>query len=638
LTATNETDLAHEAALAMELGAPGAAADDPVTHRLIHVGFQLECDRQFAEAAKFYRKVAESVEAWPDNRANAALRLGVSLGELGDLSGAAAAFQLSASTAVSHRLLRVAAFHGGCLLMVVGDHRQALELFQRLAELEPTSADEPSLYAANCLVAAARVRLGQGSEELPDPAALHDSRDSVSAFELARALDQTGHLEFALRFYTALAQAGDTPESIRQYAAMRLPLLSQQLSLREAHSGVAVTVPAIYAEVHRLVQPGAGKREIAEAARLCDLLPQDRSDHPELVLNSLMTVAFELEKAGSPNIAANLYRRVLDFPEVDAHHRCNGSFRLGLLLLNGENHNDAVDLLHEALDGNENLALIRAIVETLADMHARVCQWQEAREVVAWAVERTEHEPQESLYWQLRDVHLRAHGQEIADYDQTAATLLPSTRPESAGVATVWFQTAVALESCGYLTQARVFYDELMKCSELPPGMRTRLLYRLGLVLDRLMYFREAQEHLHAAVVSDDPEPEAQSEARMRLANLRFLMDEFDAAIDDFEDLRRTGVNGRVRSESQIRYATCLIRLGRQDEARLELEQSRTGLLNGTEFEVKADLMLAEMAESSENYKVAMICYDRVIHNPLSEPLTKAAALTRLSVLKKLRR
>ena len=162
-------------------------------------------------------------------------------------------------------------------------------------------------------------------------------------------------------------------------------------------------------------------------------------------------------------------------------------------------------------------------------------------------------------------------------------------------------------------------------------------MYRLGLVLDRLMMFDEAQRYLHAAVVSEDPNPEARADARLRLANLRYLLDQFDVVIHDYEDMRRSGLSGRVRAESHIKYASCLVRLGRMHDAKMELLQ-RPADVTGTEFEVKTDLMLAEMAENDGDRNVAVECYERVIHNPLSEPLTKAAALTRVAALRKGRR
>ncbi len=618
------------------LGTPGPGADDPVAKALLETGLQLEGRGQIPEAVSLYERVLNCDVAHPDFRAHASLRLGLIHAQVGQEDRAIELFQF-ALIAHNTMILRVACYHAGTRLASRGRYHDAYDIFVRMAEHRPITQFEPSELAARCLLTAMRIRLGKHHEALPAFRSEPDATEAGAAFELAKALDDTEQIEDAIPFYAAVAASESLLHTTRDYARTRQEVLTEFLRLRDAPPGTHIPVPVVFEQICRYLRRG-GENNVAEANRLCEQLAQSPAEHLSLAVAALINVGVEMERIGRPNGAQRLYRRVLSMQGVDEPNRRNASVRLGLLLAADNRHEEAIPLLYDAIEDNTDLNMVRPAVETLVYIHSCRSEWEEARDIAALGAEVNAGDPQESLFWHLRYVQFRAHRNDVEEYDDSASSLLTGVRPETPRTASAWFDAAMALEVSGYLPQSRIFYQELLNCKPLPPGMRTRAMYRVGMVLDRLMQFREAQAMLHAAVISDDTEPEAQAEARLRLANLRFLMDEFDAVIDDFEDLRRTGTTGRIRCESQIRYATCLMRLGNAEAAKAELEQSRQSLLQGTEFEVKADLMLAEMAENESNRAEAMAAYERIMHNPLSEPLTKAAALTRFDTLRRNRR
>lgn len=634
----DEANLSRAAELVAQFGPPGPAFDDPVAHTLVHVAFGLERSGRLDEAVALYRRVVDSDIVFADTRAHASLRLGLTLLQRGDRADAAHALHLASTTAITPFIIRLAGYHGGNVLNELGEPQRALEMYERMSAVEPSCPEEPSKLAADYLVSAMRLTLGHSVDSLPPAAENPDALEGSGAFHLAAVLEQADRIEQAVGFYQVVLRTPAIPESMTQFAREREALLSQQLAVRKAPFGAAVPVPAVCAEIFRLLQRKRDEDDILEANRLCDLLPQHPTEYVDSVVHALMGVGLELERIARPNTASRLYRRVIAIPDAEEQNRRNAYFRLGFLHVIDNKLDEAAPLLHAAIEGTDNKVIIRQAVEYLVHIHALRAEWTEGLQVVAAGAAVSEDDPQESLFWTLRGVHFRAHLNEIEEYDEAAENILPEDLPQSPRVAQAWFDAGHALEVSGYLSQARVFYEELLDSTVLPPGLSTRLRFRLGVVLDRLMMFREAQAMLHAAVISEDPDPESQTEARLRLANLRFLMDEFDAVIGDFEDLRRTGGSARVRAESQLRYATCLLRLGKSAESKRELETSRTELLHGTEFEVKADLMLAEMAENAADRTAAVDAYERVIHNPLSEPLTKAAALARVAALRKGRR
>ncbi|MBC8165951.1 MAG: hypothetical protein H7Y20_08770 [Bryobacteraceae bacterium] len=466
-----------------------------------------------------------------------------------------------------------------------------------------------------------------------------DSMEAIAALEAAAALQEAGDLENTSNLLAAALDSSHLNEITRCDAFRRLALVKERINLRQSSVAARVSVEALHAEIWHLLHSGAEK-DIAEAGRLCGSFPEAAGEQMPLVVHATICTALELEQRGRSRAAAVLYRKVLANENAPPNDRANGALRAGLILLAAGNRMEAIPLLRRALEQSEACVTIAASVPLL-ELLAWNEEWEEALSIGENARALVASDPSLSLFLDLWLVRCRAHLGQIDENDESAATILPSIdKSVESASAPAWMEAAFTLEQCGYLHQSKVFYELLLSTSDLPQGMRTNLHYRLGIVLDRLLYFDAAEVQLRAALESDDPFPAAKAEARLRLATLRFLMDEYESAMPDFRLLREdAGMTSRIRAEAQLRYATCLFRTGRQEEARTEfLECRKEGSGGDTEFEVKADLLLAELAEARNDDAEAIDCYSRLIRHPLSEPLTRAAALARSQALKRLKR
>ena len=170
------------------------------------------------------------------------------------------------------------------------------------------------------------------------------------------------------------------------------------------------------------------------------------------------------------------------------------------------------------------------------------------------------------------------------------------------------------------------------------PGLsghtRTNCHYRLAMMHDSLANWDESLRHYRMAVDAPPDFPEAQAHARFRLAELLYLSEDYAAALDDYAALRHAPeITAGQRVEAQFRFGVCLLRLGRREESRRELElcSERAG---GSGYDVKSDLCLAELFEMQKDFAAAGARYRRVIANHGADPLTKAAALARLDALR----
>lgn len=395
---------------------------------------------------------------------------------------------------------------------------------------------------------------------------------------------------------------------------------------------------ALYVEICTHLVAGT-EHGVMEAARLCGLIPAESLTDDPVIVPAVMTVGARLESLGKMDPAALLFDRIRLTERAVADDRANAALHLALIRLASDRRDDALELLRQSLKLAGSPPIILAASGSAVVLLQERAEWEEALAIARRARATVVDNPALALFFDLRTVQSSAQLRELPDTDDASLVLPEHANALDPSSSADWMNAAFALELCGYPGQARAFYERLLKLKELPTGMRTNLHYRLGLVLDRLLDFEGAERHLHAAVHSTDPFPAAQSEARLRLAQLRFLMDDFDAALPDFDFLRTEGTSVRIRSEAQLRYGTCLLRSDRPEEARVELLRCRTDGFGGdTEFEVKADLLLAEIAEASGDFRESTDCYERIVHHPLSEPLTRAAALTRLQQVRRMQR
>ena len=193
--------------------------------------------------------------------------------------------------------------------------------------------------------------------------------------------------------------------------------------------------------------------------------------------------------------------------------------------------------------------------------------------------------------------------------------------------ARLWMEAAFGLEESGDLAAAGALYDGLLGQEGLPDEVRVNANFRNGLVREQGMDW-EASRRLYEAAVDAPPcFPEAQREARKRLAILLLNMEEYSLAEAHFAALSAMAEAPRAeRAGFHLQRAKCLWNNSAAEEALAELAKCRE-LYPGAEVKVKAELLRAEIYVQQGDRRAAAECCRRVAQHPSAEPLTKAAAL-----------
>lgn len=553
------------------------------------------------------------------------------LEKAGDLEGAARAWAEAAASAPSEAAARLAAFQLAAVLTRLKRFDEALETLEKLAARPGPAV---SVLAIELRRAAILVRSRRSAGE-PEVPVLANSVEALSCLDLASALDATDALAPALRLYTAAQSSGLLDPDAAAHAAERSAILERRLAARDPGASLPadrITARALHAEIWACLERGAAG-DLDEAGRLCSLMPPASEATAPLIAHVLMATAFELEQAGQLPRAQALYRRLMQEPHIDAAHRANAAFRLGLTLAGSGRHQESVAAFQSAVDtpGDAGLQTAAALhlVAALLQRHDYARAAAVADAVLALG-SRDAHARR--ILWFNR-LFCRARMLAIPLDDVEAAAELPPPGAEvDPGVASAWLQAAFALEQAGRLRLSRILYERLLTAPVLPAGMRANLHYRTGVVLELMFDYDGAAAQFRAAIETQDSFPIAQAEAHHRLAGLHYMLEDFESALAAYEKLRRMpDLGGYQRAEAQLKYATSLLRLDRLAEAEAELARCREpGAGQGTAIEVQADLLLAEIAERRADWNMVRDCLQRVIRNPAAEPLTKTAALAKL--------
>ena len=364
---------------------------------------------------------------------------------------------------------------------------------------------------------------------------------------------------------------------------------------------------------------------LAEAARLCQELPEPSdAAGAALAQQALMECGFRLETAQDPALASVLYERLAGAPWADAAHRSNAWYHLAIVrLANG--------------DAEGSLAACQAAVAPGSDPHIqavgrfylvhllkRAKRWEEgAAEAELVLADAPAGISRLDILFERTTCLARA-----GRVDAAAGLELPAPgnllSPMSARL---WMEAAFGLEESGDLAAAEALYDGLLGQEGLPDEVRVNANFRNGLVREQGMDW-EASRRLYEAAVDAPPcFPEAQREARKRLAILLLNMEEYSLAEAHFAALSAMAEAPRAeRAGFHLQRAKCLWNNSAAEEALAELAKCRE-LCPGAEVEVKAELLRAEIYVQQGDRRAAAECCRRVAQHPSAEPLTKAAAL-----------
>ena len=467
-----------------------------------------------------------------------------------------------------------------------GHSHHAMRLYQQLADGEQAHAalrDNATFRLGLLLEAAGRTGEAIGRYTASAERSIDKSFRVLGAYHVAAALERTG--EYAEAILWTERGAAEDPVGVPSPLAFSLKRVTCLARLQRTSE---IAVPKACDELHALEQAG------------------------------WMEAAAAVDKSGDLEKARCLYQGLLAANGLPACLRSDAETRLLLLPRQGDGLLGAVYAALSAEDYSRALELLDH----------------------SGAAELVSNQPLDATALPLWFARVRAsamlHRIDGFQEDLTASLPLPGSGVSN-DIACMWTEAAFALERGGYAQAARLFYERLLPEEGVPGPVRTNLHYRLGIVLDSLMEWRQAMEQYQLAIASPYPFPAAQTDALMKLAEMFYAMENYEQALAGFAELRSLAeLAPDSRARAQLRFATCLLRLGRATEAETELQVCRLpGKGAQTEFEVKADLLLVEVYERRKDWRSARECMLRVVNNPASEPITKAAALSKLRSMKK---
>ena len=364
---------------------------------------------------------------------------------------------------------------------------------------------------------------------------------------------------------------------------------------------------------------------LANAAGLCAESPEPSSQTSGLVEHALMECAFRLETARDLTRAAPLYQRLAEAPWADACHRTNAWYRLAIVRMEMGDIAESVDACQAAVAPGADSRFLAQARLLLVHLLKRQTRWEESlAELGRVLSDPTAQVPHLELLLQVTTCRARLGRTDAA---QVPLELPPPGSSVSETTARLWMEAAFAVEESGDWRTAGAMYDRLLAQNGLPCDVLVNASYRCGLVAELRMDWEAGRRLYEAAITAPQCLPTVHKAAHQRLAELLLLLEEYELAASHFETLcANPELSDTERAALLLQRARCLWSLRDADRARSDLSACRA-LCPGSELEVRADLLLAEIFVQQGDQNAAAECCRRIAAHPGAEPLTKAAAL-----------
>jgi len=394
---------------------------------------------------------------------------------------------------------------------------------------------------------------------------------------------------------------------------------------------------ALLAEIAARLKLGTAEA-IREAGRLSLGLPEGTGDTQKYVDEVRYATAFGLELQGDAESAAELYRRILECESSEPARRADAGFRLAIVREAQKQYDESLRLYRHVLAQDASSpTVVRLSHQQLAGLLLLERCFADALPHIEALLADAEYRGPLRLFFWFRYLLclLKTGGFALSPEALAQGLPAPGGQVEELTVG-IWTEVAQEAELTGFPGLAKDLYLRLLEMNGVPGVVRTNCCYRAGLTFESLAQWDESLRYYEKAIHAPDAYPAAQAQARLRLAELLFLSEDFEAAQEHFRVLIASpGLGPRRQLECQLRHAVCLLRAGRADEARRELEACRERATPHAGLDVKADLLLAELFEAGKDFRSACACYERILDNPSSEPQERAGALLRLADLRR---
>ena len=202
-------------------------------------------------------------------------------------------------------------------------------------------------------------------------------------------------------------------------------------------------------------------------------------------------------------------------------------------------------------------------------------------------------------------------------------------------VSQVIHDVALHAESLGDWPLCAALYRRALAYPVDGPRIAAGNWYRLGLCQERIGCLREAMESYRRVLSLEQAWPYVAALARAALAGLLTAAEEYEEAAELLARLRTEAPHPEIPAgRTAVELAGCLVRLGRQAEARRTLEDLCAGELTDA-FAVEGARLLAGIHEAAGETAAAISCYERIIGSGGAELHLKQAAAARLESLRR---
>jgi tetratricopeptide (TPR) repeat protein len=322
---------------------------------------------------------------------------------------------------------------------------------------------------------------------------------------------------------------------------------------------------------------------------------------------------------------------------ADPLHRSNASLRYGHICASAGKLDQALEIYGQAIGLNAHPQFTRLARQELTGILLLDHRCAEALpHLEALLADPDFLDPPRLAFHLWYGISLWKTGRFDREHPDSLFAGLPSPGSHlDVGATGLWTYLACLLEA-DHPEVSRQLYLRFLEMRGMPAEVITNCHFRLGLVCEALADWDAASRFYRQAIDASNSYPPAQALARFRLAEMLYISEEYHSAIDLLSGLGSALELSLLQQlEAHLRFGVCLLRTGKIERAQKELElcRQRQGAA-ASGFEVKSDLHLAELFESRGEREAARECYRRVIHNPTSEPITKAAALTRMQQIR----
>jgi tetratricopeptide (TPR) repeat protein len=391
-------------------------------------------------------------------------------------------------------------------------------------------------------------------------------------------------------------------------------------------------LPRLQAEIFSRLDAGTTE-DVREASRLCAILPEPTPDTQTHIDHALVCTAFALEQQGDMDSAVAFYSRLMNCESADPEPRSNASYRYGIIREVQGVEAESIAAYELAIAITPLPLIARVARQRLSGLLLRAGRFEEALPYIEYLVADPGLEEPERIVHRLQRLRALLKTCRFNAQHENWLAILPAAGLIAEDyLAGLWAEVAMELELAQQHEAARDFYLRLLEMEGVSNHTRINAHFRLGLVYESLTDWNNSLRHYQLAVDAPLEFPEAQVHARFCLGALLYLSEDYEMAVEHLALLRfAPEITPQQRMEAHLRLGICLLRLGRLEEAQREFESCRERAGN---TDVKSDLCLAEIFELRRDLTAARACYERAIASPGADPLTKAAALTRLHQLR----